>query len=83
MSRGSYKRYEYDPTASVPKTTSYNKRKRQNYEEASAVQYVSTHGDACLMVSNISVSYCINTDIFYISICYELVTNVYLYLNLH
>ena len=27
MSRGPYKRYEYDPTVPIPKSTSYSKRK--------------------------------------------------------
>ena len=32
MPRGPYKRYEYDPNAKLPKTTSYNRRKRP-YED--------------------------------------------------
>ena len=80
MSRGSYKCYEYDPTASVPKTTSYNKRKRQNYETSVAECF----GDICderFPVSNILVSYSILTFC-YISIYYRLVKYfVYEYLK--
>ena len=32
MQRGPYKRYEYEPNVKLPKTTSYNRRKRQ-YED--------------------------------------------------
>ena len=32
MPRGPYKRYEYDPDVHIPRTTSYNKRKRQHTE---------------------------------------------------
>ena len=34
MSRGPYKRYEYDPTVPIPKSTSYSKRKRGCEKEA-------------------------------------------------
>ena len=73
MSRGSYKRYEYDHTVSVPKTTSYNKRKRQNYEKPSEAEYFSNTDDnsECLVVSNIVISYSIVTFCF-IPICYKL-----------
>ena len=44
MSRGPYKRYEYDASVPVPKTTSYNRRKR-NYDEVAEAENVSTLGD--------------------------------------
>ena len=30
--RGSYKQHEYDPGVQVPRTTSYNRRKRQRVD---------------------------------------------------
>lgn len=40
MLRGPYKRYEYDPNAHLPKTTSYIRRKRryEDITEANAVR---------------------------------------------
>lgn len=45
------------PTVYVPKTTSYNERKRQNYEEASVTEYFPTHDDDFLVVSHILLCY--------------------------
>ena len=55
MSRGPYKSYEYDPTASVPKTTLHNKRKRydeailsmQDSQECQQLEHEPTHGIYC------------------------------------
>ncbi len=32
MSRGPYKQHEYDPAVGVPRTTFYNRRKRQRVD---------------------------------------------------
>lgn len=38
MSRGSYKRYEYDLDAHIPRTTVYNRRKSKHAEVYSTMQ---------------------------------------------
>ena len=42
MPRGPYKRHECDPALRVPKTTSYNRRKR-NFQEVEETENSLTH----------------------------------------
>lgn len=49
MRRGPYKRYEWDPSVLVPKTTSYYKRRR-NCEEEEATEKSSRCDDVYNMV---------------------------------
>jgi hypothetical protein len=58
MSRGPYKQYEYDPTVSVQKTTSYNKRKRSCKEDKA-----TENGSTC---DNIGRTNMVGTIIFLI-----------------
>ena len=59
MPRGPYKRYEYDPDAHIPRTTSYNKRKRQHTEIDSTETEIN--------ISTRSDNDSVNT------VCYELI----------
>ncbi len=61
MPRGPYKRYEYDPDVHIPRTTSYNKRKRQHTEIDSTCD--STEPE--INISNRSENDSINT------VCYD------------
>lgn len=44
MLRGPYKRYEHDPTVPVPKTTSFNRRKRKHEATEATENSLTTCG---------------------------------------